>query len=206
MSAVVSVRRLRGCCILTLEDGTERRLPRPIFRGLHLRPGSAYDPEKVEAYLAEHALSAAYEKCAFLLGMRSRTEAQLSRSLSESGYTPEIVARVLAQLRQAHYVDDTAFCQSWIRRRMDAGIGLSRIRMELRQKGIPAEVLERALLEATDDEERLSDGLMRAARRALRRYDLDDPRQRQNCIASLLRRGFSYAQAKDALCALEEEE
>ena len=74
--------------------------------------------------------------------------------------------------------------------------------MELRQKGVDQQEIDRALSEMNDDE--LMQGALMAAQRAARGKDISSPADRQKILAALARRGFDFSIAKQALLALME--
>ena len=79
-----------------------------------------------------------------------------------------------------------------------------RIRMELRQKGVDSEAIDEAL-SAIDHDDMLS-GALKAARKAASGKNLADPKDRQKIFAALARRGYGYAEARQALEALKDEQ
>lgn len=88
--------------------------------------------------------------------------------------------------------------------RTSKGIGARRIRMELRQKGVEASVIEETL-SAMNTDEQLS-GACKIARRAANGKDLSLRTDRQKVMAALMRRGFDYDTARQALAVLDEED
>jgi regulatory protein len=73
--------------------------------------------------------------------------------LRKKGYTPEQIEQTMSRLRQRGYVDDREFARFWIGNRQSfSPRGPHLLRSELRQKGVPAEVVEEALAEYKDDQ------------------------------------------------------
>lgn len=201
---LVSVRRVHSRAMLELSNGETRVMPRAMLRERPYRGGTPFDPASFEAFLRERAYPFAMEKAVALLAMRSRTERELREALRLAAYPEAVIDRVMERLGEAGYTDDADFAKGWATSRAAKGMGERRIRMELRQKGVPQETIEETLTDLDEDD--LFDGAMKAARKAARGKDLASPSDRQKISAALLRRGYSYATARRALQMLAEEE
>ncbi len=135
------------------------------------------------------ALTAAWKVVYRLLRYRPRTEAEIRRALARRGFAPELVEAVVAEAREIGWLDDEAFARLWVeqraRNRPRAAWVLAR---ELREKGLPEELVDRAVARVDDRE------LLRAAaEKALRRYGrLPLAERRRKVMAYLARRGFAY--------------
>jgi regulatory protein len=95
-----------------------------------------------EAVLYDYAVKA--------LGRRMRTEAELRRLVAarvEAGATGEIAVRtVLARLKEHGYLNDQSFAETYARlRQQNEKLGERRVRNDLRQKGVRADVVEEAV-------------------------------------------------------------
>ena len=130
--------------------------------------------------------------------MRSRTQQEIADALRKNAYPERTIARVMARLDEAGYINDTDFAEQWAASRTTKGMGARRIRMELRQKGVDSEAIDEAL-SAIDHDDMLS-GALKAARKAASGKD------RQKIFAALARRGYGYAEARQALEALKDEQ
>lgn len=82
------------------------------------------------------------------LGLRARTEQEITRRLRDRG-VPEPVARVaLARLRRWGYVDDRRLAQEQVEGARVRHIGPRRVRAELMRRGVPAAVVDAVVAEA----------------------------------------------------------
>ena len=91
-----------------------------------------------------------YDYAVKALGRRMRTQAELRRLLEargEPGAAGEIAARaVLVRLKEYGYVDDAAYAETYARlRKENEKLGARRVRQDLRQKGVRAEIVEEAV-------------------------------------------------------------
>lgn len=94
--------------------------------------------------LSEPAL---YDYAVKALGRRMRTEVELRRLMAarvEPGANGEAAVRnVIAQLKERHYLDDKSYAETYARLRQEnEKFGARRVRQDLRQKGIRADVVE----------------------------------------------------------------
>ncbi len=89
------------------------------------------------------------KKTAFrLLARRARSEKELRDKLKEKKIEGGIIDRVVSRLFELNYLDDEAFARQWVRHlAVDKLSGNRRIEAGLREKGIPRDLVERAIAE-----------------------------------------------------------
>src|SRR5271156_3883041 len=148
-------------------------------------------PKKKTAPLDERAL---YDYAVVALGRRMRTVAELKRLMrskvepGESGATR--IDAVIARLKEYGFVNDTDYAAYYTRLRQEnASLGKCRVRQDLTQKGVHAEVIAKTLDAAYEDvnEEEL-------ARRHLERKRVKKPaneKESARVMRLLMRAGFS---------------
>lgn len=201
---LTGVRRVHGRAILSLSNGESLTMPRAMLKERPYRGGTPFDRASFDAFIRERAYPFAMDKAVALLASRARTEKEIADALLKNAYPEEVVARVMARLHEAGYLDDGDFAERWASSRATKGVGARRIRMELRQKGVDADTIESTI--TSMDDEQLQGGALTAARKAARGKDLSLPSERQKVLAALARRGYDYVAARQALQALMEEE
>jgi regulatory protein len=154
----------------------------------------------------------AMEIAAQFLGTRPRTRWEIDRRLRRAGAEPAVIGATLDRLAELGYVDDAAFARWWGEQRdRHRPRGRRMIEAELRQHGVPREVIESYRAEHADPERRPEDvGLPSTederARQALeghlRGRPLPDDRQALQRIGMfLMRRGFDAETARTAIRA-----
>ena len=200
---LLGVRRDHGRATLTLSNGETLAMPRAMLKERPYRGGTPFDRDAFDAFLSERSYPFAMEKAVALLAMRPRTQQEIADALRKNAYPERTVARVMARLDEAGYINDTDFAEQWAASRTNKGMGSRRIRMELRRKGVDSEAIDEALT-AIDEDDMLS-GALKAARKAASGKDITDPKDRQRILAALARRGYGYSEAKQALDMLKEE-
>lgn len=153
-------------------------------------------------------LNTALETALRFLGARPRTQWELRRRLQRSGADDDVLAAALARLGQLGYVDDEAFVRWWSEQRdRHAPRGRRLIEAELRQMGVPRDVIERlrdAPPQHADEDVALPETDEERAGVALERHlhgrpIPDDPRAMQRLGMFLMRRGFDAETARRAI-------
>jgi regulatory protein len=145
----------------------------------------------------------AFQRALRRLARRDHSEAELRQALRERGHTADEIEEALARLRERRWLDDGAYAERFARRRLvHHGLGRSRIRRGLRERGVSREQaeagLQAALREVPEDEV-----LDRVARRYWRQHGrVEPPRRLARLWAFLLRRGFSPGHVRARLSAL----
>ena len=138
------------------------------------------------------------EMCDYLWRKTRSTKKRLPETgkiIERPGVKPEIAERVLARLIEKKYLDDEKFARFWLEHRfLQKGTSVRRLKLELVQKGIENDIVERLISEniRSDDEE-----LQKIIAKKRRKYAGDE----QKFIAYLVRQGFAYDDVKRALSA-----
>ena len=137
-----------------------------------------------------------------LLAVRSRSTKEVRDKLRLRKVVPEIISEVLEYLAGLNYLNDSEFCRQWIVSRLNKSLGLRRIRYELRQKGVPCEIIEKQLgcCTANYAEEDIVRLLIRQRLKKL--AGADEKKAKVRVYAFLARRGFSPEIISEALSQL----
>jgi len=143
------------------------------------------------------------------LGTRPRTRWELERRLRRAAASDDVITATLDRLAAMGYVDDTAFARWWAEQRdRHAPRGRRMIEAELRQHGVPRDVLEslrgEQLAEPVLDAEALPASEAERAQVALERHLKGrilpaDIKARQRIGAFLVRRGFDPETVRGAI-------
>ncbi len=142
------------------------------------------------------------------LGSRPRTTRELTDRLRRAGAEDATVEATIDRLRELGYVDDAAFGRWWSEQRdRHAPRGRRLVEAELRQKGVPREVIEQLREEAPErlpedaalpetDDQRAAVALEQHLRG---RPMPDDPKASQRLGMFLMRRGFDPETVRRAI-------
>lgn len=126
-----------------------------------------------------------------LLKSRDYTTAQLRKKLKEGFYPSEIIDEAIDYVTAFHYLDDERYARDYIRYHIQDR-SRKRIEMDLLQRGIDKQQIERLYGEITaEDKEDREEVLI--ADFLMKKYSVGemDDTQRNKAIAALYRKGFS---------------
>lgn len=153
---------------------------------------------------------AAIEIALRFLATRPRTRWELERRLRRAGAADDVVASAAERLADLGHLDDAAFARWWGEQRdRHAPRGIRMIEAELRQHGVPREIIEAyrdeyAAPERAPEDEILPRTETERARDALHRHLRGrplpaDPRALQRVGMYLMRRGFDSEVVRSTL-------
>jgi len=158
-----------------------------------LKAEKALSEDEIEALkkadLFQRCLNAAFH----FLSYRPRSETELRQRLQRRGFDGDNVAAVLARLKERGLVDDLAFAQFWKDNRQSFRPRSQWLtRLELRQKGVAQEIIDRVAAQVNDE-----DCAYRAAVAKSRRLSTADYEGFRRRLGEYLkRRGFGYGLIK----------
>ncbi|MEO5952653.1 MAG: RecX family transcriptional regulator [Chloroflexia bacterium] len=113
-----------------------------------LYTGQSCPPDKVQRLQNLQAQQQTYEAALVFLSYRPRSTREVEQRLRKKGHEPEQIEATIARLRKIGLIDDSAFSRSWINNRQTISPrGPSLLRSELRQKGVPKEIVDNAMSE-----------------------------------------------------------
>jgi regulatory protein len=129
------------------------------------------------------------------LSYREHAVLELRNKLMRKGFSMEIIAQVLTQLRQDNLLNEQRFTEEYLQMRMAKGYGPLRIEQELRERGIAMELINAAL---TNHD---SEWIERAQLAWQKRFGevSSEPREQAKQFRFLQQRGFTNSQIKEVL-------
>lgn len=128
-----------------------------------------------------------------LLDARSRSEAELRDRLALRGIPEDVSEELTERFREVGLLDDAAFAEALTQTRVQVDRhGLTRIRAELRRRGVGEDIAAEALSRVGQEEE-LEAARAFAQRRARTLAGLDSRVARRRLAGALGRRGFGGA-------------
>lgn len=156
--------------------------------------------------------SAAMEVAVRFLGARPRTRWELERRLRRGGVEEPVIESTLERLAELGYLDDAAFARWWGEQRdRHAPRGRRAIEAELRQHGVPRDVIEdyrdeHAAPERAPEDRSLPANEPQRAREALDRHLRGRPlptdaKALQRVGMFLMRRGFDPGTVRSTIRA-----
>ena len=139
----------------------------------------------------DDVVAVAHEIALRRLSVRARSRKELAQDLAKRDVPPDAAAQVLDRFTEVGLIDDAAFAAQWVESRGSKS-GASRLKHELRQKGIADEHIADAV-GSRDDDADLTAARALAQRKAPPMGRLDRAVRERRLGAVLARRGFSTA-------------
>jgi regulatory protein len=160
-----------------------------------LRVGQVLTPDQSEALKAESDTRRAWSQALAYLGRRAYSCQEMERYLQRKGHPGLVCRQVLQRLAAENYLDDRAFAQMWVRRRLRSSPrGKMALRHELQQKGIQQALISEILAQLDE-----SEAAWAAAQSRLPRLEALDARSLTLKLGRFLAgRGFSRESAAAA--------
>ena len=110
----------------------------------------------------------------------------------KKGVSSLSVDQTMARLKQKKYIDDERFARFWVENRNQRkGISVRKLKTELSQKGVSADIQERIFAENLRSD---ADEIKKIIEKKSRKYP-----DEQKLISYLARQGFSFDEIKKAL-------
>ena len=165
--------------------------------------GSVAGREEVIAQ--EAAELRVFDRALTVLAFRSRSAAELARSLIRKGEPRELVERAIDRLQVQGLLDDAAFAEAFTRAKvLGARQSRRRVQQGLAQKGVARAVSDAAIAAVFEDEAVDQRALVeQVARRKLRTLaTLDGTVRRRRLYAFLARRGYESDDIRHAMEAV----
>jgi len=184
---------------VAFDDGTELETSRDVLVALGLPPDGGDTPHPASA---RPSISEVEPECARLRALRlvthrERSRQELARRMDQDGYPSAVVEPLIAHLTDLGLLDDMRFAGVFARSRVSSGWGRSRIQRALCQEyAVDADTVAEALAEACPLDDEDARALELIGSRALA-----TPKDRDRVLRLLIRRGFTYSQARSAIDA-----
>ncbi|MFC2002648.1 regulatory protein RecX [Chloroflexota bacterium] len=160
---------------------------------LAAKAGLQVGQELPDSQMKALAMSNHFHRCLnaalHYLSYRPRSESEMRERLEQRGFDGDSVEAVLTKLKEQGLVDDVAFAQFWKDNRESFSPRSQWLtKLELRRKGVAADIIDQVVTEIHDDESAYRAALGKA--RGLPLSDREGFRHRLGYY--LKRRGFNY--------------
>ncbi len=154
-----------------------------------LEVGHELSASQIDALTRVDRFDHCFNAATHYLGYRPRSEAEIRERLHQRGFDDDNVAAVITKLKEQELVDDIAFAQFWKDSR-ESFRPRSQwlVRLELKQKGVAADIIDRVVSGINDDDSAYKAAVSKA--HGLPRSDYKMFRRQLGEF--LRRRGFSY--------------
>ena len=161
----------------------------PAITAAGLKVGQTLSPEAIAALQHEDLVEKARQSAIRFIGYRPRSVMEVRRNLRNKDYDEPVIEHVLERLQAVELLDDVAFARYWVEQRETfKPRSQMALRLELQQKGVARDVIEKALVKVDE-----TATARRAAEKQARRWlHLPEDAFRARLVGFLQRRGFNY--------------
>ena len=137
-----------------------------------------------------------------LLNFRERSEKEIRNKLNTKGISSSTIEKCVIYFKDLDLIDDRQFAKKWINFRLKKPLGISRIRVELKQKGINENIIKEELSRSQENFDELNTVLKLAKRRLEKYKNIEQQKAQQRLYEYLTRRGFSGNSIRKTLTGL----
>lgn len=176
---------------LTFSNDNNITISREVCLKENLFPGKEISEEELASLIKEENFLLCYKASLNLLKYRPRSELEIKGRLLRKGFLPEVIEKVLINLKRLSLVDDKTFAALWADSRKTSK-SKRLILQELKQKGIFKDIA----MEVTADIDEEDSALNIARKRARFLQGLGSTKFQQKIIAYLFQKGFNYEVSK----------
>lgn len=118
----------------------------PAKLAMTIAPGDILSAGRMDALKNDGEIDLAFDKALYYLKFRPRSTAEITRYLAGKDFGAKTIEAAVKRLEHYDYIDDAAFARFWVEsREKNNPKGVFALQYELRQKGIDAQIIEKAL-------------------------------------------------------------
>jgi len=177
---------------VVLEDGSSFFVSSSHFKELSISEGDRLTREvqgELSSLSYRSRLKLAREKALSFLARREHTGLEIEQKLHKRDFSPQVIADVVAQLKEKNELNERRYAEEWLRVKMRRNpVGPAKARASLLERGVPEGVILRVMEEHETEQ---PDCWREAAEKAVRKMPDRRRISKEKCIQRLLRRGFS---------------
>jgi regulatory protein len=169
-----------------------------VISRLGLAKGEEIGETDIKEVLKQKGESEAKEAALRFLSFRRRTEKEVRDKLKSKGFDNKTIRSTIEKLKDYDLINDAEFATAWVKERLaHKPRGKKLLKQELWKKGIRKEIIDQVTAELCQDEDKAASELLEKIKRRYR--NLEPPVARRRMYGVLMRRGFSYDNAKHAM-------
>lgn len=175
---------------------TDNEIAFVVYKGdlskYNLRKGREFSQEELDAFVSEVILPRGKRRSLYLLGAREYSCKGMRDKLRQDGYPDFCINEIMEFLKCNRYIDDERYAKAFIRT-YSGNQSVSRLKNNLRQKGISEECIESSLEDLASSGDLPSQEAL--VRQMLRKKNYKgyntDRKEYERIFSYLLRKGFS---------------
>lgn len=192
--------RRRGFTQLYIDGEPAVKVDTETLVRFKLKPGDEITDERLRELIEASNAHRAQEKALYLLERRNHSKKELRDKLVRAEISKEAAQAAADHMEELGLVNDEAYARAYARELfLRKRYGKTRVRQELRLKGIDPELIEELLEEYGGEEEAL-ENIQAVLERKYATWQ-EDEKIRHRAFAALQRLGYSYELIRRAMAA-----
>lgn len=193
---IESVKYYKNSATIVADGQEYPKLPLSEIIRFGIKQDTIIEDTYFKEFLTQCDRTAAKDYLFGLLSRGAKTEKEARIKLYQKGFRKDSVANALQLAKQYKYISDDIYADSFIQTNKHSK-GAYRLKYELKQKGVPDDIIQEATLDIDEKEAAHNVGAKLASGK-----DLTDTKVRERLIRQLASRGFSYDTIKTVLSTL----
>lgn len=164
---------------------------------LNLYENSSISEEKIDNIKKNIALKSVKSSAIRSISYRMLSEKELFIKLIAKGFDEDLINIAIDELKSMGYLNDMIYAQKFVYERIKLKPKSKRVlSIELKNKGIPKDIIENVLSNIDYDEDIVIERLIK---KKFGKYDLTDSKVIKKVYSFLMHRGFNFENIKSAL-------
>lgn len=192
---IQSIRRKGASVEFSFDEGSVILISYEIAFKSGLRKNDEISEAKLEDLIAHSDIFRVKEAAFRFIARRPHSRSEIYLKMIKKNFDKELVNKVLADLTEKNYINDTEFAEIFVRQALEQKkSGLMKIRTSLMKRGVAREIIDDVLNRHTDENEMLESALQLSEKKLklLRSRGTDRQTLRKKIYAFLISRGFSH--------------
>ncbi|MBR2935441.1 MAG: regulatory protein RecX [Oscillospiraceae bacterium] len=187
-------KRVQGRWLVVLEDGSILRVGEGEVIDFALYAGKELTDEEGKALADSARRTGLKEKALDLLTRKPMSRKELERKLGEWEAGEEETAAICVRMEELGFLNDAAYAVQVVRHYSTKGCGEHKLRDELYRRGVPRDLWEDALVQATDPAEAIDAFVQKKLA-----GKVPDRKELKKVSDALMRRGYGWEDISAAL-------
>ena len=180
---------------ITFADNSEVLIDNEVVYEKTLKIGADLGPEYIKELVSESNYRRAKSRAIWYLDRADHTEKALFDKLLRGGFPKKESAKVIARLCEVGLLNDRRYAENYCERLLESNVSKREALQKMLQKGVPYDLAKEILLASeTDELQQIKNVIIKKYRNKLQTEN-----GWQKVYAALIRKGFSYENAKKAL-------
>ncbi len=190
-----SIEKRRNKIFLSFDELERLEIYYDVYLNFSLFKGDEVTSKKIDEIKLTNAEYEVKNSAFRYLSNRSHSTLELKTKLRQKGFNPEIIQKVLIDLKDKKYLNDFTFAENFVRNRVERRKeGIVKITSELYKKGITREIIEEVTKSISENPKNFENAYELGKskyEKIMKRGDSDKNKTKSKLFSFLRGRGFT---------------